>query len=279
MTELLKTYQEDSFPMEFIRDNPSLLSFEKTPAYIFSAKVAERIQSLIPWTKLIAVLRNPIDRAFSNYKMACLRNRPCKQMNITFEQCVEYDLSQLEEMGVIGPFHKTSNESIHLKIQQQSNQNMTLSQLVNRRNAWEEYVKFRKSKTCPERLCRYVLGRGLYAFQLPYYLDLLQNDTLHSSWREKLLVLKSEDLRPGNNNKVNLTAVTKFLGIHEMNFTEDEIIHNHDKKLDKQGYDLKLTDELRRKLQKFYQPYNALLYSLLGDGWENIWGYEGGMSS
>jgi len=41
---------------------------EITPAYIYDKKCAERIYKLLPDVKLIAILRNPIDRAYSQFK-------------------------------------------------------------------------------------------------------------------------------------------------------------------------------------------------------------------
>ncbi|HIK54843.1 MAG TPA: sulfotransferase [Synechococcales cyanobacterium M55_K2018_004] len=40
---------------------------EASPLYLYSAKAVERIKHYIPQAKLIAVLRNPVDRAFSCY--------------------------------------------------------------------------------------------------------------------------------------------------------------------------------------------------------------------
>jgi hypothetical protein len=43
-------------------------SGEFCTSYLYSKKAAERIYSFLPEIKLIAVLRNPVDRAFSNFK-------------------------------------------------------------------------------------------------------------------------------------------------------------------------------------------------------------------
>lgn len=40
---------------------------ETSPLYLFSEKAADEIKSTLPDAKLIAILRNPIDRAFSSY--------------------------------------------------------------------------------------------------------------------------------------------------------------------------------------------------------------------
>ncbi|MEM8586117.1 MAG: sulfotransferase domain-containing protein, partial [Bacteroidota bacterium] len=45
------------------------LCFEATPAYLFHPMAAKRIANDLPDVKMILLLRDPIDRAFSNYKM------------------------------------------------------------------------------------------------------------------------------------------------------------------------------------------------------------------
>ena len=40
---------------------------ESSPTYLYHPKAPERIQHYIPDVKLIAILRNPVERAYSNY--------------------------------------------------------------------------------------------------------------------------------------------------------------------------------------------------------------------
>ena len=44
---------------------------EASPVYIYHPAVPQRILDVIPKTKLVLVLRNPIDRAYSQYNKAC----------------------------------------------------------------------------------------------------------------------------------------------------------------------------------------------------------------
>lgn len=46
------------------------LTGEDTPFYFWNSLAAERIKKLLPHVKLIVLLRNPIDRAYSNYHTA-----------------------------------------------------------------------------------------------------------------------------------------------------------------------------------------------------------------
>jgi len=57
-------------------------SLDKSPNYMFFPKVPERVHALYPDVKIIAILRNPVDRAYSNYQMM-KRN---KSIPTTFEE-------------------------------------------------------------------------------------------------------------------------------------------------------------------------------------------------
>jgi len=47
--------------------NPGARTFEASPLYMFNPLVPERIYNLIPEIRLIAILRNPTERAISHY--------------------------------------------------------------------------------------------------------------------------------------------------------------------------------------------------------------------
>lgn len=51
----------------FARAKPHQIKGEKSPSYLMSQEVPERIYKHFPEVKLIAILRNPIDRAYSAY--------------------------------------------------------------------------------------------------------------------------------------------------------------------------------------------------------------------
>jgi hypothetical protein len=51
----------------FADQNPALTIGEKTPSYLSGELIAARMKALLPDAKLIAVLRDPVDRAYSHY--------------------------------------------------------------------------------------------------------------------------------------------------------------------------------------------------------------------
>jgi hypothetical protein len=53
----------------FDNAHPDQIAIEKSPSYIYTPKVAERIQAVLPDIKLIFILRDPVKRAYSHYWM------------------------------------------------------------------------------------------------------------------------------------------------------------------------------------------------------------------
>lgn len=49
----------------------ALLSFEATPYYLFEPRCPNRVHDLLPEARIVAVLRDPVDRAFSDYQHMC----------------------------------------------------------------------------------------------------------------------------------------------------------------------------------------------------------------
>lgn len=74
---------------------------EATPTYIYHPHVPKRIKKILPNVKLIVILRNPVDRAFSHYNMAVLH----KNENLRFEEAIENEHKRIE-----GEFERMEND-------------------------------------------------------------------------------------------------------------------------------------------------------------------------
>ena len=69
-----------------------ILSGEASPYYLFHPACAERIQRTVPSVKMIAILREPVSRAYSNYwDRVATANEPLP----TFEAAIEAEESRL----------------------------------------------------------------------------------------------------------------------------------------------------------------------------------------
>jgi len=66
-----KTYKKgfDWYCHRFDDARPDQIAIEKSPSYIYTPHVAERIQAVLPDIKLIFILRDPVKRAYSHYWM------------------------------------------------------------------------------------------------------------------------------------------------------------------------------------------------------------------
>ncbi|MFD0979405.1 sulfotransferase family protein [Tropicimonas aquimaris] len=77
---------------QFSHALPTQLCGEASPRYLYAPGVAERIASDAPHARLIAILRNPIERAWSNWMG--LRNAGAEDRS--FEQMIEAEIRSLE---------------------------------------------------------------------------------------------------------------------------------------------------------------------------------------
>ena len=84
------------FPLRLRREylrlrGRGLQTFEASPDYLFDPRVPGRAAELIPDARLIALLRNPIDRAFSHYQHAVRLG----QEPLAFEEAIEREPERL----------------------------------------------------------------------------------------------------------------------------------------------------------------------------------------
>ena len=87
------------FPTKFLKKKIAkkfgkCLTYDVTPAYIRKPWVARRIKELFPEIKLIALLRNPVDKAYSHYNSKMQVEGDTKT---TFEEMVEEDIKTFQK--------------------------------------------------------------------------------------------------------------------------------------------------------------------------------------
>jgi len=70
------------------------LTYDVTPFYIYNPLVVDRISKFSPDVKIIASLRNPIDRAYSNFNDRIQREGDTET---TFEDIVNYEIEIIEK--------------------------------------------------------------------------------------------------------------------------------------------------------------------------------------
>lgn len=104
-------YYHNFFEKDVLMKCPSLMTGEATPSYMLGGSVIiNRMQQVIPHCrKILAIMRNPVDRAYSHYCMTAdtegnaqqLRNRGHHHLKgRTFEQIVDDEIEELSKLGV-----------------------------------------------------------------------------------------------------------------------------------------------------------------------------------
>jgi hypothetical protein len=242
----LRYYQEEVIgklaPLEIFQVDSSQRVLDATPNYLFASdRVPHRIFCVTPWVKLLALLRNPADRAFSQYHMQFNRDltnpKSRRGGGISFEEYIELDLRVLQETGVI------LQDTVDFASFSGSAQEL---------QAWKTYTKL--GLNAP-------VGRGLYAIQLRHWLRAME---AFGKPRSELLVLQSEQLKAQSNG--TYAKVLEFLKLREHSMGKYGKIHSTNYQ---RGATMK--SETRAKLETFYRPYNRQLEGLLGEDWQGIW--------
>lgn len=84
-------WYKSQFPKK--KKNSTFLIGEATPKYLYDPAVPQMVHDLFPDVKLIIILRNPTDRAFSHYK----KKLRCNAISSSFEEAIHNDLQNKKE--------------------------------------------------------------------------------------------------------------------------------------------------------------------------------------
>ncbi|MDH3284601.1 MAG: sulfotransferase [Acidobacteriota bacterium] len=92
-------YQRDDYERLFADRKSETAVGEASPRYLFTPGTAERIQRLIPRARIVAILRNPAERAFSAY---CMRVRDGWESCRSLEEAMADEPRRLRESWASG---------------------------------------------------------------------------------------------------------------------------------------------------------------------------------
>ena len=76
------------FPLQ-MRNTRTYITGEASPYYLFHPHAAKRASMVVPDAKLIILLRNPVDRAYSHYQHQVKRVPGKARETLTFEEAIE----------------------------------------------------------------------------------------------------------------------------------------------------------------------------------------------
>jgi len=230
--------------LEALNTDSKFISFDATPIYLFlSHRTPQRAKAITPWVKIIAILRNPVKRAYSQYNM-----QQDHLPHDSFEAAVYQDVMLMERAHLIPKNSWTfDNATDTLNF---NNKFLTLSG-EEEKIAWTKYCKSIKGKTSAG-----IVGRGIYEVQLRHWLHFFPLN-------EKTLVLKTEDMTSEEGTR---TVVEKAVGHLQLTNHYFAFAHKHSGL-----YQKPIDDRTAETLANFYATYNARLGHLLGREWDNPW--------
>jgi hypothetical protein len=76
-------------------DGQRTITGEASPKYLFDPQVPDRMARIVPEARLIALLRNPVDRAYSHYQLEVGRGREAR----SFEEATQEEMTSAKGEG------------------------------------------------------------------------------------------------------------------------------------------------------------------------------------
>jgi hypothetical protein len=212
------------------------IALDNTPYYLFgSEQVPGAVMCVARWVKLLAILRNPVDRVDSHYRY--FSSKKVSPYNIT--DWVNHDIQLLQTSGVLQDWNIVDFDSFA---------GSEVEML-----AWKHYVRNPQNS-------HYLVGRGLYAIQLQHWYQAMQHAGKPAS---DLIIIQSEKLL--NSTKSVFNDIIQFLELPPFALTNAAPRHVTNRKSTLPP----MPESIRETLEKLYEPYNRRLYKMLG--WENVW--------
>ena len=174
-------------------DDSNSIAIDNTPRYLFwSDRIPGRMLCVAPWVKLIVLLRNPVERAYSHYIYTLTENfatKPKQMLHESFEDWIAHDMKHLTDSGVLDdPFDMT---------------------------AWKTYLRTMKDQTYA------VIGKGLYAIQLRHWFSAMKEV---GKPRDHMLILESQRFK--SETQEVYSQILEFLGLPEHKLVDSAAKHS-----------------------------------------------------
>ena len=221
---------------------------ESTPNYIRHPECPQRVADLLPDIKIIMLLRNPVDRAYSHYQHA-LRIDGQKKVYTGGNDFESFVKAEEDMLGTCD----------YLRFDWPA-----FSKCYGQESAkWARKLKIPKRKNGRLTWMFQSMMRGMYAGQLINFAERFS--------AKQILAIQSEEFYI--DTATVMKRVEKFLGLHafdwdkalnEMqifNFGFNNNVYESSKSKDYEP----LPEELRKKMTDIFQKYNMELYELFKD--------------
>lgn len=239
-------------------------------------KIPARMKQTVPWTKVVLVLRNPVDRLYSQYKMIVRDVFDLRHYSV--EDFLSYELTAMKEKfrmttaplptrtapnSATAATTTTANNNNH---DSNTYSNYTIPESVpfdhpRPVKQWrpKQEMAILKKPDAGRLRNHNCVRRGLYSVQLEWWLE-------HYTLHKDLVVINYDDLLSDTESVYK--RVLEFVGIPlPTNLALDGMDFEQRVRADHRRDDRPLSEETRNYMAEFYAPYNARLESLLGPEW------------
>lgn len=255
-------YCERYFAKSWFRNkHPDYITGDFSPGYIYAQHVIPRVKKTYPRARFIVLLRDPIERAFSQYKMN-IRNGKVAH-NTTFESLCLSELEILREVGLLS--HWTFPTEFY------NSQALTESEMLGMYHlASMDSTKFVENFASPSMLESWSklqanrqgtnnLRAGLYAFQLRGWMEAFS--------REQFLVVASDGMSRDTDGVMK--RIHAHLGLSHVPLNDTKPLNTASAKA-KQN--MEIGDRTREILVKLFRPFDEMIAVVLKDDkWEQPW--------
>lgn len=220
------------------------VTFEATPYYLYYPQAAARIYRYHPRLKLIALLRNPIDRAYSAWNMVyrLLQEHSLSELMRRIQAADDPEMAALARLfAQVNPENRAGMTRLYL-----GKTLLSFDEAVH-----QEVAQIQGGETNPYPD---FVHRGLYYQQLRRYGEYFPP--------QQLLVLDSRRLK--EEPAATLHQIAHFLGLPDYPWEQEDFTFAQS------PYPRPLSPATRVFLREFYRPHNEQLYTWLGRdfGWQ-----------
>jgi hypothetical protein len=205
--------------------------------------------------KFIVMLRDPVQRAYSHFQMVTsldgtpeqIKTRGLEWRDKTFEQVVQQDLERMKDCGLI-PYWNAEEGAVDQDVFD------SFAGSPEELQAWNRYLKDIPMNTGSHSL----VSRGMYALQMRPWLE--------AFCRDDFLVFHLDALKSKEGVQRTMNQVWKHLELPNIEVKDDSARNTR-------SYG-SMDEDICSYLQRFYEPHNQRLSTVLGPEWNGIWSYD-----
>ena len=214
--------RQDAFLLHSEDKQRGVITFEKSPDYMASEKAAREMREWMPSVKLLAILRDPISRAYSAFMWQCNKGRVVQRGNrVVTEKSLWADI-----VPYISPFRNSNSKNP-----------MCTSKLFDKYLETAELTRYEEMDS--------VIGKGMYAIQLRQWMSHFDRSQFH--------VVLLEDFSKDQN--IVLNDVLHFLGLES--WRGENVLT--EKQSNKGKYHEPMSESARAILKSVYEDSNKEL--------------------